>query len=172
MFYSLQQAADATGKSKSTIQRAIKGGKISADMDAHGNYQINPAELHRVYPPQALRDELQEAKRDNAQQPNFFVETAVLRAELQQMRERLASVDLERDRERKEAADQIIDLRRRLDVEAEARRAEGEERRKLTAILTDQRTKAAEPQSTPAHTATHTPPEPKGLRGLLHRWTA
>jgi hypothetical protein len=40
----------------------------------------------------------------------------------------------------------IDDLRQRLDTEAEARRIEGEERRKLTALLTDQRAKEKEPQ--------------------------
>jgi hypothetical protein len=51
MSYSLKQAADATGRSKPTIQRAIKAGKISAQKDVHGEWEIDPAELHRVYKP-------------------------------------------------------------------------------------------------------------------------
>lgn len=51
MPYTLGQAAKATGKSKSTIQASIKKGRISASMDDFGQYQIDPAELHRVYPP-------------------------------------------------------------------------------------------------------------------------
>jgi hypothetical protein len=145
MTYTLQQAADATGKSKSTIQRAIKNGKISAGEDVHGNYQIDPAELHRVYPPKPLRNEVQEDERDDAQQANSAVETVVLRVELQQTREMLAALNVERERERQQAAAVIDDLRQRLDAEAEARRLEGEERRKLTAVLTDQRERAEQP---------------------------
>jgi hypothetical protein len=48
--YSLAQAAKATGKSKPTIMRAIKAGKVSAMRRDDGSYQIDPAELHRVYP--------------------------------------------------------------------------------------------------------------------------
>jgi hypothetical protein len=49
--YTLGQAAKATGKQKSTLLDAIRAGKISATKDEHGHYQIDPAELHRVYPP-------------------------------------------------------------------------------------------------------------------------
>jgi hypothetical protein len=52
--------------------------------------------------------------------------------EVARLRERLALLNSEREREREQLTSQIGDLRRRLD-------AEGEERRKLTAILTDQR---------------------------------
>ncbi len=50
MFYTLGQAAKATGKTKTTIQVAIKNGRLSASKDDLGRYQIDPAELHRVYP--------------------------------------------------------------------------------------------------------------------------
>jgi hypothetical protein len=50
MFYTLGQAAKATGKTKTTIQVAIKTGRMSASKDDLGRYQIDPAELHRVYP--------------------------------------------------------------------------------------------------------------------------
>jgi hypothetical protein len=52
MGYSLAEAARASGKSKSklTIQRAIKGGKISASRNENGLYDIDPAELHRMFP--------------------------------------------------------------------------------------------------------------------------
>jgi hypothetical protein len=49
--YSLSSAAKATGKSKGTISEAIRSGKISASKDAHGQWSIDPAEIHRVYPP-------------------------------------------------------------------------------------------------------------------------
>ena len=53
MTFSLQQAADAAGVNKSTVFRAIKAGKISATHNEHDQWLIEPAELHRVYPPAA-----------------------------------------------------------------------------------------------------------------------
>lgn len=51
MTYTLGTAAVACGVSKSTIHRAIKSGKISAQRHVDGSYTIDPAELHRVFPP-------------------------------------------------------------------------------------------------------------------------
>lgn len=50
MRYTLGTAAKATGKSKTTIQRAIAKGQISANRVDGGGYSIDPAELHRVFP--------------------------------------------------------------------------------------------------------------------------
>ncbi len=50
MAYSLAQAAEAVGMARSSILRAIKAGKISATRDENNEGQIEPAELHRVYP--------------------------------------------------------------------------------------------------------------------------
>jgi hypothetical protein len=51
MPYRLSEAAAACSLNKSTVRRAIKTGKVSATKDAHGQWHIEPAELHRVYPP-------------------------------------------------------------------------------------------------------------------------
>lgn len=51
MVYTLGEAAKATGKSKATISKAIKNGRISAQKDETGTFRIDPSELHRVYPP-------------------------------------------------------------------------------------------------------------------------
>ncbi|MEE9319113.1 MAG: hypothetical protein V3U76_01590 [Granulosicoccus sp.] len=53
MKHTLGTAARATGVSKSTIYRAVKSGKLSAKRNDDGEYAIDPAELHRVYPPVA-----------------------------------------------------------------------------------------------------------------------
>lgn len=50
MAYTLGTAAKASGKSKATISKAIKSGRLSAIKDEAGVYQIEPAELNRVYP--------------------------------------------------------------------------------------------------------------------------
>jgi excisionase family DNA binding protein len=56
MPYTLQEAAEATGLNRSTIFRAIRAGKISAVRNEQGTWQIEPAELHRVYAPLATPD--------------------------------------------------------------------------------------------------------------------
>ena len=50
MAYTLGQAAKATGKSKATIAKAIASSRISATKNEDGTYDIDPAELHRLYP--------------------------------------------------------------------------------------------------------------------------
>ncbi len=49
--YSVKQAAAATGKTKPTILRAIQANRIAATKDELGRWQIEPAELYRVYRP-------------------------------------------------------------------------------------------------------------------------
>ncbi|WP_440588761.1 hypothetical protein, partial [Geodermatophilus sabuli] len=46
---SLTQAAKIAGKSKSTINRAIKSGKLSAIRRDDGSYSIDGAELTRAF---------------------------------------------------------------------------------------------------------------------------
>jgi hypothetical protein len=48
--YTLGEAARASGKSKPTIAKAIRTGRLSAARGEDGTYQIDEAELHRVYP--------------------------------------------------------------------------------------------------------------------------
>lgn len=48
--YSLKQAADAVGRGKPALLKAIKAGRISAHKNENGEWRIDPAELHRVYP--------------------------------------------------------------------------------------------------------------------------
>lgn len=45
----LGQAARTTGKSKTTLTRAIKAGRLSATRRDDGSYEIDGAELSRVY---------------------------------------------------------------------------------------------------------------------------
>lgn len=132
MPYTLKQAAEATRKTKPTILRAIQNGKISAAKDVHGEWLIEPAELHRVYPPATVRIDANEAPRNDTQHQNLAYETGILHGEVEQLRERLAQIDMERERERREAADQIADLRRRLD-QSEQERRDGH--RQITALL-------------------------------------
>lgn len=118
MSYTLGTAARATGKSKSTIHRAIKSGRISATCDVGGVYRIDPSELHRIFSPVPQNGSLRSQLTPDA----TAHETQMLRRELELLNE-------ERERERTQMQATISDLRQRLDEEAC-------ERRRLTLLLT------------------------------------
>jgi hypothetical protein len=121
MAYTLGQAARAVGRSKTTLNRAIKSGKISAIRGEDGSYTIDPAELQRAYPlTGSANAEMVRSVTCNGPEPSPSPELVALH--------RLLA-------EREET---IRDLRARLDAEGEARRRDAEERRMLMALLTDQ----------------------------------
>ncbi len=128
MSYTLSEAAKATGKSKMTLLRAIKNGRMSARRKDDNSYEIDPAELHRVFPPVSECD----GGTDNTLRPDMPEDTNLLRLKLESALEKIEALDTERERERRDAQATIDDLRRRLDQEAE-------ERRRLILMLTDQR---------------------------------
>lgn len=116
MILTLRQAAELTGKSKSTLTRAIKSGRLSASRDGEGMYAIDPAELARAYPfverPDAQHDARHGAPRNNETEPD---DAAILRMRLsllvdEQNRERATA-----EREREQLAATVADLRTRLD---------------------------------------------------------
>lgn len=89
MQYSANQAAEATGKNVATITRAIKSGKLSATKDTSGAWQIDGAELSRVYPLRAQTLQLPTMQRDVPfPQGDNFTEANALREELAALRER------------------------------------------------------------------------------------
>lgn len=124
LMYTLGAAARAAGKSKATISRAIKAGRLSAGRSDGGGYAIDPAELHRVYPATGGVNPTMK-RSDTVDGPGAppSPETVALH--------RLLA-------EREET---IRDLRARLDTEVAERHREAEERRRLMAMLTDQRTR-------------------------------
>lgn len=116
MGYTLGEAAKATGKAKTTIQRAIKSGKISASKSASGSYDIAPSELHRVFPDTVAQQEF----RNGTQ---LYEKPRETEAEVFRVKVEMLEQQLRREEETTE------DLRKRLD-RAESR----------IVLLTDQRT--------------------------------
>jgi hypothetical protein len=49
--YTLASAAAAVGRNKNAILRAVKAGRIPVSEAGDGEMQIDPADLHRIYPP-------------------------------------------------------------------------------------------------------------------------
>ena len=105
--FTLGEAARATGKSKSTISKALKSGKLSYRDKTKSGYVIDAVELFRAFPKNTIRN-VEIERLETLEEP--LSELARLRAENNLLRE-------QRD-----------DLSRRLD-------AESEERRRLTERL-------------------------------------
>ena len=111
MFYRLSEAAAACSLNKSTVRRAIKTGKVSATKDAHGQWHIEPAELHRVYPPRT------EASTDERIR-TYAAEIALLRDRIEDLKSltdefRVWVRDLTEQRDRAEARASELDKRLR-----------------------------------------------------------
>ena len=95
MPYSLQQAATATGLNRSTVLRSIKAGKISAVKDEHGEWQIEPAELHRVYAPVEARTKA--TQRYTTGDDDVHMRAALAEARLADLQALVADLRQERD---------------------------------------------------------------------------
>ncbi len=115
MAYTLADAAQATGTNKTTILRAIKSGKISGSKDEFGTWQVEPAELHRVYPP--LRSDAEgDATPRHAAAPAAALEAQIsaLRDTAELLRTQLDDVRKDRDHWRDQAQTitrQLVDTR-------------------------------------------------------------
>ena len=111
----LAAAAKAVRRDKTTLLRAVKAGKLSAARDeASGAWLIEPAELHRLYPPDA------NAAVDAP--GNAATRHGEDAAAIRELRARLD-----------DAHNQIADLQRRLDRSDEERR---QAQAQVSALLT------------------------------------
>lgn len=128
MSYTLGDAAKATGKSKTTLHRAIKSGRISASKAEDGSYAIEPAELHRVFP--AVTAEAPKGLLPRNDEEQLSNTLAALRTQLEIQ-------EKERERERALLQETIADLREDRD----------KWRQQATSLLTDQRPEPPAPIS-------------------------
>jgi len=122
MSYTLGDAAKAVGKSKTTLHRAIKSGRISAKKSEDGSYSIDPSELHRVFPPVTAVTATDTLPRNDTEHQSNTLETLRIQLELQEK---------ERERERALLQETIADLREDRD----------KWRQQATALLEDHRPK-------------------------------
>lgn len=123
MPYTLGEAAKATGKAKPTILNALRKGKISGAQDENGRWQIEPVELHRVYPPNTVQKNGNSNVVKPQNEPPSNGDIAAVVAERDGLRAMLLELRSERN-----------DLRKRLD-ESQAHE------RKLSLLLADHRPK-------------------------------
>jgi hypothetical protein len=87
MYNSLGKAAAAAGVSKSTILRAIVSHRISAAKTDTGDWAIDPAELHRVFPPvRNGEDRAADRALTRGATPSERYETTELRLQIENLR--------------------------------------------------------------------------------------
>ena len=123
VFYmlTLKEAAENVGVTKVTIQQKIKQGKLSAKKDARGRYEIDLAELLRVYPSindnKANKNNSDKQLDDNDINKDLTAKIAVLEAQLQAKENsalRLSNEVSEWKRRHDKIEDQKYELQERL----------------------------------------------------------
>ena len=119
MRFTLGTAAKAVGIAKSTMSRAVKNGRVSAERQDDGSYLIEASELYRVFGPQLAeqpsieRSTTQIATPSNGAEHQFERERALLLDQIRDLRERLTESERERraiDEERRAAQRTIAAL--------------------------------------------------------------
>lgn len=133
-YLTLGQAAEMCGWSKGALSRAIKSGQMSVHAKTKAGFQLDPAEVLRVFPKKTETQDNEQLETLQKHSGN-----SVLSAEVEALRQQIATAELERTREREQLTDRIENLQQMLADEKS-------ERRQLTALLSDQREKGAEPQ--------------------------
>jgi hypothetical protein len=114
----LMKAAELTGKSASTIHRAMKAGRLSFEMNDHGERTVDASELFRVFPPKVSETASEELRDDT---PSNIARHAM---QLEKM-----EVELRAERAKNALLEQLLDEMR------QERQAERREKERLLSIL-------------------------------------
>lgn len=93
--HSISEASRLTGKSRSTIHRHIKNGKISKEIGNDGSPVIDTSELQRAY---GLKQSQDTSETPKKQQPDTPPETTALQVELDALKRENELLREDRDR--------------------------------------------------------------------------
>jgi TATA-binding protein-associated factor Taf7 len=103
-YLTLGQAANECGKQKSTLLNAISKGRLSASKDEKGQWQIDPAELFRVFPVQHQNEHQNERRETHIEHHETAQHLAeLLERERKLLLEQIADLKAERDEWRRQA---------------------------------------------------------------------
>lgn len=122
----LSQAAKALGKSKSTLNRAIKTGRLTATRNEDGTFSIDPSELYRAFPEQS----------QNAHQTSPIERSRTLVPDELNSRISLLEQLLEKERDT---------VAREREIAADLKEDRDRWRQQATSLLADQRIEAVPP---------------------------
>lgn len=137
-----QRAAELTGKSKSTIQRAMNNGKISFELDGNGRRVIDVSELERAFglaPSQtnnaSVEQELEKASA-MIEMERMKMRIKMLESQLEASETQIEDLKLQRDQWQKQASQVLITSQfsqkqaEELQAQIKERKRRAEERRK------------------------------------------
>jgi chromosome segregation ATPase len=134
-----QRAAELTGRSKSTIQRAMNNGKLSYEVDANGRRVIDVSELDRAFGLQqeggaddsaAVEQELERAA-SMIETERLKMRIKMLEEQLEMANNQIADLKDQRDLWQKQAS-QVLITSQFSQKQAEAAQAELKERERRT----------------------------------------
>ena len=134
MKLSLNKAAKEAGIAKSTLLDALNNGRMSAEKNEKGHWEIDPSELFRVFPRTSSYNP-EKPMHTPLENHQKTIQNSALEIEVKMLREQIERMDAERERERSQLTDQIESLKE------QAERQSADHRQAL-AVLTDQREKA------------------------------
>jgi hypothetical protein len=143
---SLNKAAKEASVAKSTLLQALNSKRMSAEKNEKGHWEIETSELFRVFPRTGSAEHT-EPKPTSHAEPSKNNQNSALEVEVKMLREKIEDANLEREREREQASEQIESLRGQIERQSA-------DHRQALAAITDQR---------PQHTAE----PPRRFFGLL-----
>ena len=117
---------------RGALSKAINYGKMSVHAKTKAGFQLDPAEVLRVFPKKT-----ETLESEQSETPQKYSGNSALSAEVDALRQKIATAELERTREREQLTDRIESLQQMLSDEKS-------ERRQLTSLLTDQRERSIE----------------------------
>jgi len=155
MKWSLNQAAKEGRIGKATILRAIKSGRMSAPKNELGEYEIDPSEFYRVFPPTGSVPGSGPGTETDPDHQKTPFETGQLSAELNLIRERMSMAGQMHDKELallNHRIEELMQDRADLRAERDSLLKTLQEQAVSVRLLTDQRPPSPPPASPPAET--------------------
>ena len=128
----LKKAAEETGKSPSTIHRAMDSGRLSYELNEHGERVVDTAELFRVFSPKSSEDTPEELHSEQ--------QGSMARHDMQLVK---MEVELRAEREKNAMLEKLLEDMR------EERQAERREKERLLSLLEKQTLLLPQPQEAP-----------------------
>lgn len=133
---SLNKAAKEAGIAKSTLLYALNDGRMSAEKNEKGHWEIDPSELFRVFPKTSSYNS-EKPIQTPSENHQKTIQNSALEIEVKMLREQVERMDAERERERSQLTDQIEALK-------EQSERQSADHRQALAALTDQREKTVQ----------------------------
>jgi uncharacterized protein YlxW (UPF0749 family) len=119
MGISLSEAAKLVGMSKNGVVKAIKAGKVSGQKNIHGQWEVDPAELTRVYKAlEPVSDNQNEPVRVSESKENNDVQKEIhlLREQINLLKDQLDDAKGREDKILKMMDEQITNMRMLADL--------------------------------------------------------